>query len=314
MLNKEKAATRGASFSQRNGNTMKKIQKEDQEMLDNPILIRAIGVGIFGCIIVAAVGIARWYGGRKSRSGGRSDVPAPVQQGGTEREELMQRVIDVHRQALQANQLRIYGKLFQDLTLPLQRLLGLAALGSSPEPAWAVPEHLREVLQDDITAEVRGVLRRFGARQEAGMTVLPAQPPAETSEDFLSRVKSASAGQLRQALEQDRAALKESRVWAVQKEIVEGLNWLLEELDRLSRAPRYDPEGVAQTARRVQKVLEQQGVYPMFLRDSRLDECPELREYFGRVSGEQLEYPGLFRRTDGRWERFGVHAGTCGRE
>lgn len=306
MLNKRRKNFEqpGASFSMQRQSRMKQMQKEDSKMFDNPFFWPLMGVGA----VVLGVGAAVLRSRKKGHTAPALKA-APAERS-TRREELVQAVLETHRQLLQMNQLRLYGKLFQDLALPLQRLLGIAALDSQAAPEWAAPEQLQEIVRDDITDEIRGVLRRGGTQQAGGRTVFPDQPAAEVPEDFIRRARGADAGQLQQSLARDRAALDDAQVWAVQRRIVEGLDWLLEELSELSAGEQYDPAGVARTARRVQEVLEQQGVFPMFCQDGRLAEYPELRECFGRVSEKQLEYPGLFFQEDGQWKRFGTLSGT----
>lgn len=318
MLNQRKSrsgkcfAQRGVSFPRREQNKMEKKRKEDLKVFSNMNFAQVLGVVLAIGTMSAAAVVIIWSAVKKGRPDNRRAIVEPLPEPEKRREELVQKVIQTHRQMLEMSPLRLYAKLFQDLALPLQQLLGIAALGD-PAPAWATPERLQDIVQENITGEVRGILRRGGAQQVNGRTVFPAQPRTELPEDYVSRVQQANMDQLRQSLRQDQAAIEDERPWVEQKRVVEGLDWLLEELEVLAAGERYDPQATARTAQRVQNSLERCGIYPMFCRDQRLAAQPELREDFGYISALQLEYPGLFIQSNGRWKTFSGLAGTAER-
>ncbi len=263
-------------------------------------MLTQMTVVVGAVVVLAAVAIAAvLVFGRRGRA--QPSAPQPQQS----RQALVQQAQSSLAQAADAERCRPYAALFDRLAPPLQKLLGLAALPPQSQP-WATPAACKDLFDDAVAREIGYALSACKAQVRGGKLVLPLPTPAPQP-----ALQDWSEDRLRTAIDDSRRTIEGCQVLVQQQNVCQALTPALQAAADLAQKSVYDVDAVRALAGQVQAALEQNGIYPLFFDDPRLQGETGLRARFARVSALQLVYPGLYLQQDGRWEQFGIHTGTC---
>ena len=199
-----------------------------------------------------------------------------------------------------------YAKLFNQIALPLQLLLGVAAAPVSRH-SWLNEECAQDILEEGIVYEMKSTLRRMRASVKDGKIIIDLEEaePWSASESYINRL---TVEELDKKINLVKIQRKANQVFLKRKALVEDLGVVYEELLDLASKQHYQANRVHRVAERAQAVLECNGIYPLFQGAHELE--GNETAWFGEVSENQLVYPGLFVREQGILRQLGDHSGT----
>lgn len=198
-----------------------------------------------------------------------------------------------------------YEKFFHKTAMPLQVLLGLAEVSLDTLTEERIVYYMWEVIANPLMKAVE----QGNGKILNGKLVLSCSKNKFNMERVKRDIENLEKEDLENNIQKNERRLEAGMVVFQKVGVVQGLGGVLEELNGLERNGLVDEKVVRGLAQNVQRLLEENRIYPMFASDRRLVSYPELRKRYIPLNENSIRYPGLFIERDGELEVFGGNIG-----
>lgn len=220
-------------------------------------------------------------------------------------EELRGKLLETERELWEIKSKGGYEKFFHKVVMPLQVLLGLSEVSLDTLDEERVIYYMWEVIGNPLikaVEQVKGTVVN-------GKLMISLSKDKFHSEKVRKEIEGFGKNKLESYIQENERQLELGMVVFQKVGVVQGLGSILEELNGLEQNSLIEEKIVHGLAQKLQRLFEENQIYPMFAADSRLDSCPELRKRFIPLNNNSIRYPGLFIERNGALEVFGSNIG-----
>lgn len=269
-------------------------------------------VRIFGLLGMIGIGAALGIllsrrSGRKGR-GRTASLPAksPAGQADTrmaQGQHLRDELLRTEKRLWEIKMLSPYEKIFERSAMSFQILLGLANVSLDT----LTGERRDYYMWDMILHPLVNAVKDGGGTISGGSLVMPDSGKTFAQEEMRQRISRMNAQELEGYLQENNKRIGAGEIAGQKMRAVSGLGSVIERLQELERKKAVTDEDIRAIAQKVQALLEDNGIYPMMAKDSRLG--VQLKKQFIPPKKHALRYPGLFIRWGNEWEVLGANVG-----
>lgn len=202
-----------------------------------------------------------------------------------------------------------YEKFFDRSVMSIQILLGLANVSVDEMDG----EKKDYYIWDNVLEPLKDAMKACGAKIGEGGLVLSEQKADFKEKEIRENIGRLSRQELERYIQENEQQICAGKIVFCKAGVVSELGYVIKELEEFrSSGTKIRETDLKKLAQKVRSVLERNGLYPMFAKDERLS--PELRRRFSPVNEYSVRYPGLFVKTDDKWEVLGANIGMddCG--
>lgn len=204
---------------------------------------------------------------------------------------------------------RQYEKFFDENIFCFQNLIGIARekdLLSKEQQNYYVWDVIRDPLLNSVK-KMRGEIKD-------GKLLLPGEDEEFDRNGMKEYIKEENLMEIARYIREDKITEDQAAIAFQKRGVVQKLGDIITGLEEMSEETADIWEMINRLEQKAEMVLEENGIYPMFADDDRLEEYPELRRRFSPLNRYSIRYPGIYiRRADG-WEVLGSHIGMGGPE
>lgn len=221
-------------------------------------------------------------------------------------QELAQKLLVSERRLWELEQEQPYERLFEQSALPLQMLLGLAAVSETMRNQEQMDYYLKDVIAEPLISAVK----KAGGKTQHGRIILPEVPKTFAAEQKKTAIETLSQQEIEAYIRENDLRIQAGRIALQKAAAARELGDVVNTMERFMQAVDHGCDRVQMIgaqADSVAHILEKHGIYPMFAGDKRLG--PDVRKRFGAGGEHSLRYPGLLIQRDGVWEVLGANIG-----
>ena len=221
-------------------------------------------------------------------------------------QERIEKLLSTERSLWELEQERPYERLFEQSALPLQMLLGLAAVSEGMLDQEKIDYYLKDVIAEPLISAVKNA----GGKTRHGIIILPENAKTFAAELKKEAIEKLSMQEIEAYTRENELRMQAGRIALQKAAAARELGGVVNAMELFVQAAhngRDRARMVGAQADSVAHILEKHGIYPMFAGDQRLG--ADVRKRFGTAGEHSLRYPGLLIQRDGAWEVLGANIG-----
>ncbi len=221
-------------------------------------------------------------------------------------QERIEKLLSTERSLWELEQERPYERLFEQSALPLQMLLGLAAVSEGMLDQEKIDYYLKDVIAEPLISAVKNA----GGKTRRGIIILPENAKTFAAERKKEAIEKLSMQEIEAYTRENELRMQAGRIALQKAAAARELGGVVNAMELFVQAAhngRDRARMVGAQADSVAHILEKHGIYPMFAGDQRLG--ADVRKRFGTAGEHSLRYPGLLIQRDGAWEVLGANIG-----
>ena len=221
-------------------------------------------------------------------------------------QERIEKLLSTERSLWELEQERPYERLFEQSALPLQMLLGLAAVSEGMLDQEKIDYYLKDVIAEPLISAVKNA----GGKTRHGIIILPENAKTFAAELKKEAIEKLSMQEIEAHTRENELRMQAGRIALQKAAAARELGGVVNAMELFVQAAhngRDRARMVGAQADSVAHILEKHGIYPMFAGDQRLG--ADVRKRFGTAGEHSLRYPGLLIQRDGAWEVLGANIG-----
>ena len=221
-------------------------------------------------------------------------------------QEQKKKLLSTERSLWELEQERPYERLFEQSALPLQMLLGLAAVSEGMLDQEKIDYYLKDVIAEPLISAVKNA----GGKTRHGIIILPENAKTFAAELKKEAIEKLSMQEIEAYTRENELRMQAGRIALQKAAAARELGGVVNAMELFVQAAhngRDRARMVGAQADSVAHILEKHGIYPMFAGDQRLG--ADVRKRFGTAGEHSLRYPGLLIQRDGAWEVLGANIG-----
>lgn len=221
-------------------------------------------------------------------------------------QERIEKLLSTERSLWELEQERPYERLFEQSALPLQMLLGLAAVSEGMLEQEKIDYYLKDVIAEPLISAVKNA----GGKTRRGIIILPENAKTFAAERKKEAIEKLSMQEIEAYTRENELRMQAGRIALQKAAAARELGGVVNAMELFVQAAhngRDRARMVGAQADSVAHILEKHGIYPMFAGDQRLG--ADVRKRFGTAGEHSLRYPGLLIQRDGAWEVLGANIG-----
>ena len=221
-------------------------------------------------------------------------------------QERIEKLLSTERSLWELEQERPYERLFEQSALPLQMLLGLAAVSEGMLDQEKIDYYLKDVIAEPLISAVKNA----GGKTRRGIIILPENAKTFAAERKKEAIEKLSMQEIEAYTRENELQMQAGRIALQKAAAARELGGVVNAMELFVQAAhngRDRARMVGAQADSVAHILEKHGIYPMFAGDQRLG--ADVRKRFGTAGEHSLRYPGLLIQRDGAWEVLGANIG-----
>lgn len=198
----------------------------------------------------------------------------------------------------------VYSRLFDKIGGAVQKLLALAEETEERE-------NYERLVESEIQFPIQAAFRKFQVSFTDRGISLPVKR-TEAEQETREQLEELSECDIAEAIQECRSRIERAGRYQVPKTAI---NNAAGGLRSLAKTPvgELEPQKMKAIAEEIREAFVRSGIYPLFRRDERVLERPDLCALFIEVRGRALIWPGLFIEIDNRLQLYGNFQGTCHR-
>jgi hypothetical protein len=215
---------------------------------------------------------------------------------------------DAKRRLNKLESLSPYGKLFESVGRALQILFGVAKAGVNCNPS-----DRDYYIKDKVIGAIEFAFRANGASGLATDRLVLRMPTPTNDEDpdiYAGQYRNSSKEEINAAVRRVETECRSIEIRERYKEVLDGLYVMFAEMKRFVQTDMTDMEALNSISVSVKRLLETNGIYPLFAGEPDIAERPDLKELFKAAGESDLKYPGLFIKRGGKLELLGSFNGS----
>jgi len=219
-------------------------------------------------------------------------------------QERIEKLLSTERSLWELEQERPYERLFEQSALPLQMLLGLAAVSEGMLDQEKIDYYLKDVIAEPLISAVKNA----GGKTRHGIIILPENAKTFAAELKKEAIEKLSMQEIEAYTRENELRMQAGRIALQKAAAARELGGVVNAMELFVQAAhngRDRARMVGAQADSVAHILEKHGIYPMFAGDQRLG--ADVRKRFGTAGEHSLRYPGLLIQRDGAWEVLGAN-------
>ncbi len=207
-----------------------------------------------------------------------------------------------------------YRKLFLDLIPTLQELIGLEARMAS-----IAKETMNRCIKKRILPMITQKIENAGGKIVNHEVILPVSEKFDieetrrklwnSSDDEMERLIRQYGRQISGQENELSDGNKKLFLFCV-RDMIKRMGSVTELLELAAKGEEVDREKIKRAVQKLKIIMEENGIFVMFAEDGRLNDYPSLRQSFIAVEAQDIPYPGLFVKRDGKMEIFGAYIGS----
>lgn len=218
------------------------------------------------------------------------------------RKEQIDRLAALMAEANHAEAEVAYSKLFGEIGMAAQKLFALAKEEEEREDyGW--------ILEKEIQTPIREAFESFHVTFTDNGISLPIKA-VEVDPRLLEQLGKLSEREFEQERIKCEERIKRAKIYRIPKGAINGAAGSLRRLMEIP-AVELDRQKLKELSKEIEKAFIKSGIRPLFRRDEKVLERPDLCTLFIEVRGNALIWPGLFIDIDKKLQMYGNFQGTC---
>lgn len=198
----------------------------------------------------------------------------------------------------------VYSRLFEKIGGAVQKLFALAE-------ETGERENYERLVESEIQFPIQAAFQKFQVSfTDRGISLSVKQTEAE--QETREQLEELSERDMTDAIQECRSRIERAGRYQIPKAAI---NNAAGSLRSLAETPvgELEPQKIKAIAGEIREAFVRSGIYPLFRKDERVLERPDLCALFIEVRGRALIWPGLFIEIDNRLQLYGNFQGTCHR-